>query len=695
MPRLSPRTSHAALRYALTLLCASLLLACESDGGGGSAGGGQCIPGATRGCACTDGRQGSQACQDGGRAYDDCVCTGGDVIAGDALSDVVEPDTGDPVGEVVADVGGHDDGGPDGTTTDSGDDGGAEDVPEDQDGDVGGDGDMDPPDGCAPDCAGLACGPDGCGGSCGSCGDGQSCQDGACVGATCEPDALACLEEDALWRCDATGSGWAVEAMCAADEVCSEADLACVRRCDLPTPRTTRGCEFWTADLPQYRDPTVDATGIPTALQLVNPQPVPAAVTIEPGVAGADYAGQSVNVPAGGHQTVLLPAFDLEGSGIYDRGIRIRASVPIEAAQIAPFDAADPVYSQDASALIPTRSLGSDHVIAGWPTVVISFGGYTSQHAYMTVIAASPGATDVHVLPTATVKSSFSEPLGSHDIDTAGVAAGEVAVFTLQQGQVLNLRVYDNQGSPFGGDAPVDPTGSAVWSTQPIAVFSGHEQAVVGFVGAEESCCADHLEEQVPPIHALGTEVVCASSPERGDKPDVWRLVAAANDVQIDTAPAQPGATAVTLHRGQWIEFEALESFVVEATGPVLAAQYLVGGMTSTYGPLDDPTLGDPSLTLMPATTQYVLEHRFVVPAGFAASHATVVRPAGAAVLLNDQLVSTPFTAIGASTWERSAVPLTPGAHVLTGAAPIGVTLTGYAETQSYSRPGSYSLDPQ
>jgi hypothetical protein len=658
-----------------------LLLACESDGGGGGTNGAGCVSGATRACACTDGRAGAQVCLDGGRAYEDCVCTGGDVAAGDALTDVTDPDGGDPVGEVGEDSGGEgvspDGAHPPDVDDDAPADGGGEDVSGD------GGGDAEPPDGCAPDCTGLACGPDGCGGSCGACGEGQSCQDGVCVGGSCEPDALACLQDDALWRCDATGGGWALEEMCAADEVCSEAVLACVQRCDLPAPRTTRGCEFWTADLPQYPDPTIDATIVPTLLQLVNPQPVPASVTVEPGVAGAGYASQSVTVPAGGSQTVMLPAFDLYGSGIYDRGIRVRASVPIEAAQIAPFDASGPVYSQDASALLPTRSLGSDHVLAGWPTVVFNFGGYPSQHAHVTVIAAAAGDTDVHALLPAPVAAGTADG-GA----VPAVASGEVAIFTLQQGQVLNLRVLDTEASPFGGDSG-DPTGGAVWSTQPVAVFTGHEQAAVGYAGASDTCCADHLEEQVPPLTALGTEIVCARSPSRGGEPDIWRLIAAANDVQIDTSPPQAGATAVNLDRGDWIELASTASFVVQATGPVMAAQYLVGGNAT---PLK---IGDPSLMLTPTTAQYTREHRFIVPAGFEASHAVVVRPSGAAVLLDSQPAEASFAEVGSSGWERAAIPLTPGLHVLTGDAPIGVTLTGYAETQSYSRPASMSLEPQ
>ena len=99
---------------------------------------------------------------------------------------------------------------------------------------------------------------------------------------------------------------------------------------------------------------------------------------------------------------------------------------------------------------------------------------------------------------------------------TRPLAIGETATFQLQQFEVLNL-----QAAPLTelfSEVIHDLTGTTVEASQRVAVFGGHEEAVIAFertdrgAGVESPCCADHLEEQLLPLNIWSAEALCVKA---------------------------------------------------------------------------------------------------------------------------------------------------------------------------------------
>jgi len=358
------------------------------------------------------------------------------------------------------------------------------------------------------------------------------------------------------------------------------------------------------------------------------------------------------------------------------------------AVQFNPFENVA-AFSNDTSLLLPEEFLGTDYLVMSWPTSpnpsVIPGLSIEPQLGYFTVIATAPGTSQITVTVTGFVQPSQTT---ADKIGLPMMVPGDTQVFFLERGQVLHVEsMKANAG--FSDFAKLDLTGSSVRSDKPVAVFGGHEEAVVTWSGAgENSCCAEHFEEQLFPVATWGDEVLCAKSKPRGGGADVWRILSGADGNQIGTDPPQQGAQSLTLDRGEWRQVEATGSVVVKGTGPVSVGQFTVGGMATPTGQ------GDPDFVLMVPTNQYRTDYPIAVPEGFTTNIVTIVRPAGAAVALDGAPVSdSVFTAnVPNTTWQIGYLDLTPGVHLIQAGQPIGLYAYGWANAVSYGYPAGLDL---
>ena len=114
---------------------------------------------------------------------------------------------------------------------------------------------------------------------------------------------------------------------------------------------------------------------------------------------------------------------------------------------------------------------------------------------------------------------------------------------------VLNLET-DDATMKDDMKTATDLTGTIVESDQPVAVYSGVEttQAPAGYEiptypgwGSSDTCCLDHLEEQMFPVESIGSHYVIARSPVRSTggfrEPDVLRLLGVAEDATGGLTP--------------------------------------------------------------------------------------------------------------------------------------------------------------
>ena len=151
-----------------------------------------------------------------------------------------------------------------------------------------------------------------------------------------------------------------------------------------------------------------------------------------------------------------------------------------------------------------------------------------------------------------------------------------------------------------------DLTGTQINSTQPIAVFGGHEKARVG-----EGCCAEHLEQRLLPVSNWGTHYLAARAEPRGRSREHWRIIAEREETIVETTLEAPALQRFTLNRGEFREIITEQSFEVSASSPVLVAQYLVSQDGTTM------ELVDPALIITPPTSQLWRSYQLITPGGY------------------------------------------------------------------------------
>jgi len=494
----------------------------------------------------------------------------------------------------------------------------------------------------------------------------------------CLPGAYECATQTSIQRCRPDGSGFEPPTECPAEEVCRWG------RCNVRCPHDPKfgvyvGCEFWATDLPNYPDPTLNPTpeDLPWAVVVSNPGEMELRVGFEmPPL--FSFTPTDDRVPAGEARVFQMPNINVQGTSLRPKGVFVTTTGP---ATVHMFNPWDNRFSNDASLLLPEPMLGDDHVILSWPTSplsLIEIPGFTpppNQNGYFTVIAAYDN-TDVTIQVTGPVKQSGPIP---------AMQPGQIFNQRMNRGDVLSI-----QTDPESLFETADLTGSRVSANRPIAVFGGHEQAVIGRTQPRQpgeqgsgSCCADHLESQMLPGHLLGDRYFAIKSPPRGTtqiEPDHWRIQAFDPGVVVTTNPPQVDAVNRTIaQKGGWFEIATNQSFEIIATGRIQVGQYLVSqAHTQAF-------TGDPSLVVIVAEERFRKDYAFMTPEGYSRLAVSIVKPAGVAVTIDGQPATGPFNALGGSGWEYGYAELTPGVHTASAASPFGLVVYGYNNAVSFA----------
>ena len=516
------------------------------------------------------------------------------------------------------------------------------------------------------------------------CAEGELCvADGECKVVDCVPGTKECASQSTVRECKADGSGWQDAQDCKSGAYCLGG--TCVSLCEANSKVASNvGCDYWTVDLDNADDGLLGLSN--------NPMHVPHSVVVSnPGIYDAELTffvqppWQIVVpnnvVPAGKSVEIKMPVMNVDGNSISQKGIYFKSTQPVVAYQFNPFNA-DKAYSNDGSLLLPQNALGKEYfAVSLGSRPDIAFPGMPSmpsQNGYFTVVAAMPGET------TVTVTMSGTGYVKQNPITKLPIGNGQSASFKLQQYDVLNLEASSSL-TKIG-----DLTGSHIVATKAIAVFGGHEEAVLGWSnGGEESCCAEHVEEQLLPVNAWGSTYVAPKTKPRGNEPDLWLVMASLPGTVLKTTPSIPGLDGKTLSSpGQWVQVEADESFVIEANGPIQIAQFIVSqGQTTDF-------IGDPTMIVHSPINQMRKDYFILTPIGYTHNWASVVRPKGVAVTLDGTKVpDTDFQAVGSGDWELAYVAVNPGVHRFESTeTAFGLTLYGYGPETAYGYPGGMNL---
>jgi IgGFc binding protein len=489
---------------------------------------------------------------------------------------------------------------------------------------------------------------------------------------------------------------------CDKGEVCVNG--ACSRGCSATEQETSStGCEFWAVDLDNEYP---QASSAPWGIVVSNASDVETTVTLEVNAAipGSPKVLQSLgryNIAPGKLRVFPLPSREVDGSfqnknegpGTYlsSRAVRVASTQPIVVYQ---FNALESQFSNDASLLLPTPALGRVYRALSWPAakpVSIDIGGIKSpiDRGYVTIVGTEDG-TDVEVRVAQKILAGGGIPA----TDKNGVVKT-----TLNRFDVLNLET---------DGAPGDLTGSIVNSSKPVAVFVGTELSA-GSVGTapfppsndpemkRDTCCLDHVEEQLLPVESYGKQFLVPRSPPRGSsyiEPDSIRLMGVAKSAQVTTNLPAPNNT-FTLAPGQFRDFFVDKNFTVEANEPIAVGQVLLSsGLT-------EEAIGDPSLTVFPAIDQFRRNYLFQVPTSWRKNYLVLTAKVGAAIAFDDKPLvdaltgcnTSPIGALGNTDYEAIRCPISEGPHRVSSAEPFGVTAYGYGNRGSYSFVGGSNVN--
>lgn len=462
----------------------------------------------------------------------------------------------------------------------------------------------DSPDVCVPQCTGKECGDDGCGGTCGICpfaapvcSDQGLCQLD-CPQSECTFGETTCTD-GAEMACDqpcAAPTGcqecwnWRMVKVCPAGSACDQGVCTYEQDCTWAAQQHSQlGCSFLAVDLPVYADPY--ATILPSTaawgVQLLNPFPYPAVVSFADNKEGSTWSTEPVEL-CGGCQTIVeLPTRTYNQTSITLVTVQITSTSPIAVVQVNPFDV--DAASNSTALLWPTHVGGTDFWGTTQPTVPLEQFplNMASQFGYLGAISLETGPNTLNV--TLQAKTTMFALSGD---------------MFLPYQEEYSLPINQNEwfvasASGANGAAPYDLSGSHIVSDKPIQVYGGHEEgAICGDPNASESCCADAMSEQLLPTARWGTEYVVVKAPIRSssDK-DVIHIQAGSQGATLTTVPAIVGLQGMNLAPGQRISAAYATSFLLTATQPVQAVQYLAGKMCVAS------EVGDPAMaTMMPAS---------------------------------------------------------------------------------------------
>ncbi|MBU1218319.1 IgGFc-binding protein [Myxococcota bacterium] len=564
--------------------------------------------------------------------------------------------------------------------------------------------------------------------------DQELCQ----IGCSYETGCMTCTEgetycqENTVMVCDANGD-------LQTDHDCDEMEYCvggeCVTRCH-PALLTESnvGCEFWAVDLDNEAYDMMgnsnDAAAQQFAVAVANTNDYPVRVEIyrnslrfeegvlEVPVMPENGVGNPVTVPAHGLVQIDLPQREVDGcmgqnstytkysgSGTFasSHAYRLVSNAPVVAYQFNPIIQQ---FSNDASLLIPTQALGKNYYVMGYPTS--NPCGDTMfpmesipDHTSVTIIGTEE-ETEVTIYPTHPIMASG----GDSGIAIPEIQAGSSYTFTLGRMDVVNFESLQFIGGTLECISHMpeqngDFTGTKIISTKPVAVFSSNERGSVGGEAPpppdwdDNSCCTDHLEQQLFPTRSLGWKYVISRSPVRSThstyrEPDIYKVLGTVDNTTVTTSLPSPD-NQFTLGAGEARTFYAYDGFTMESTGgAIMVGQYIV---SQGYVP---GGIGDPTFIVFPAVDQHREDFVFLIPTSFQDNYMVLAAPDSAQVTIDGNglgefqtvCVVTPIGIMNGVNYTQYTCPMDEGVHNIVSTEPVGLTVYGYYNVGSYGYPG-------
>ncbi len=450
---------------------------------------------------------------------------------------------------------------------------------------------------------------------------------------------------DASAYCDPSDLGFVWQCgqrsiQCSSIEQCSMGK--CVNPCvDTLGQDTSNGCEFYAMEM----DLTPEAVGVCYAVFIVNQWSTGEAAKIEVDLGGQVLpVSQFTRIPAGfGTQTTYQPFNSVAGlpkdqvaimflsrdpaalqdpdpmsprrlascpNGVVPaivgdaalhgtgkaKAFHIKTNVPVVAYQMLPYGAGRARVT-GATLLFPTNV---------WDTNYVAANAYAAPSTFVRdrigptmSILASMDNTVVTILPTTQILA------GGGLVATPQNVTGS---YSLNKGEYLQFT------------QPIELTGSAIQSNNPIAVIGGATLMDV----PTSRIRADSAEQMLPPIRALGHEYAAVRYRSRDKQIEEyvpWRIVGVVDGTQLTYDPPQPGVPT-TVNARELVEFNNQGPFVIrsqDASHPFYFASYMTGGEFYDGE-------GDPEFVNVISPAQYLPRYTFFTDPTYPETNLVIVR---------------------------------------------------------------------
>ena len=444
-------------------------------------------------------------------------------------------------------------------------------------------------------------------------------------------------------------------------ETCAESELS----------KSTVGCLFYAIDMDSH---DLAETG-QYAVAVANVQKDQSAnVTVE------RKQNNVWNVIAGPTQITKLnlATFNLPDQHTDDSMVgkgfayRVKSDVPVIAYQFNPVDGQNSFLS-DAAMLYPVTAW--DHINHAITFTSTTDNTNTPQRSYASAVAYVDN-TKITVTPSVATKAGAGVPAG---------APGVPFDVVLMEGDVHSVAI-NNLGTSLSGT-----TFTSAEAT-PFGMFAGLECALI----PTQTCCCDHMEEQISGVRLWGKNFVAARVPVRNvamPETSLWQLYGSEDNTVVNIV-ADPQVTGlppnpIKLNKGQVVEFYAGGTtkepgdFEITADKPIAVMNYMTGAENL---PGNLSSTGDPLSVQIPAVEQYLPRYVVLVPGTWVNDVGVFTRMAGAMIKIDGVTIpDMAFNPVGNSGFEVARVPLSDGIHVLEGdETPFSVIVVGYDQHDSY-----------
>ncbi len=289
---------------------------------------------------------------------------------------------------------------------------------------------------------------------------------------------------------------------------------------------------------------------------------------------------------------------------------------------------------------------------------------------------------------------------------------GEIIIIAIQDSSLIsiapscNTLLGKNKGLPFTilmntGDiyllqsdtlnALSDLTGTHLISNKPIAVLSGHNEAIIpdtSLTIKSEHATSDFLLEMLPPISSWGNSAVVIPFATT-QAPDLIRVLSSedGNTININ------GTDVATLNAGQFYEMQGVsQPLVIRSTNPMLVGQYM-------HSTVDSIPYGDPALTLVFPVEQYDTAYTImsIQDPAYVTNFINITTPTSniGTVELDGVLIpAASFKVIAGSNYSFAQLKVSQGVHNMRALKGFGVTVYALGAYDSYAYPGGTLLKP-